>query len=70
MTSAPKTLTSDEIRGHIAMLAFSALVAGSFSLGAIVANDIDPRAITTARFAFATIVMGMVVMVMVIGYMW
>ena len=42
------------------MLAFSALVAGSFSLGAIVANDIDPQAITAARFAFATIVMGMV----------
>ena len=60
MTSVPTTLTSDEIRGHLAMLAFSALVAGSFSLGAIVANDIDPQAITVARFAFATIVMGMV----------
>lgn len=60
MTSVPTTLTSDEIRGHLAMLAFSALVAGSFSLGAIVANDIDPQAITAARFAFATIVMGMV----------
>ena len=60
MTSVPTTLTSDEIRGHLAMLAFSALVAGSFSLGAIVANHIDPQAITAARFAFATIVMGMV----------
>jgi hypothetical protein len=27
------------------MLAFSALVAGSFSLGALVANDIDPAAL-------------------------
>ena len=52
-------LTSDEIRGHFAMLGFSALVAGSFSLGAIVANDIAPQAITAARFVFATIVMGM-----------
>jgi drug/metabolite transporter (DMT)-like permease len=53
-------LTSDEVRGHFAMLGFSALVAGSFSLGAIVANDIAPQAITTARFVLATIVMGMV----------
>ena len=53
-------LTPDEIRGHLAMLGFSALVAGSFSLGAIVANDIAPQAITAARFVFATIVMGMV----------
>ncbi len=42
----PVTLTPDEIRGHLAMLGFSALVAGSFSLGALVANDIDPQAIT------------------------
>ena len=53
-------LTSDEVRGHLAMLGFSALVAGSFSLGAIVANDIAPQAITAARFILATIVMGMV----------
>ena len=53
-------LTSDEVRGHLAMLGFSALVAGSFSLGANVANDIAPQAITAARFVLATIVMGMV----------
>ena len=53
-------LTPDEIRGHLAMLGFSLLVAGSFSLGAIVANDIAPQAITAARFVFATIIMGMV----------
>ena len=53
-------LTPDEVRGHLAMLGFSALVAGSFSLGAIVANDIAPQAITAARFVLATIVMGMV----------
>lgn len=60
MKRIPVALTPDETRGHLAMLAFSALVAGSFSLGAIVANDIDPQAITAARFAFATIVIGMV----------
>ena len=53
-------LTPDEARGHLAMLGFSALVAGSFSLGTMVANDIDPQAITAARFVLATIVMGCV----------
>ena len=53
-------LSPDEVRGHLAMLGFSALVAGSFSLGAIVANDIDPQAITAARFVLATVVMGIV----------
>ena len=48
MTPVPASLTSDEVRGHLAMLAFSGLVAGSFSLGAIVANDIDPQAITAS----------------------
>ena len=56
----PTALTPDEIRGHLAMLGFSALVAGSFSLGALVANDIDPQAITAARFVLATVVMGLV----------
>lgn len=49
---------SDHARGHLAMLLFSALVAGSFSLGSIVANQIAPSAITAARFAIAAIVIG------------
>ena len=53
-------LTRDEARGHLAMLGFSVLVAGSFSLGTIVADDIDPQAITAARFVLATVVMGIV----------
>jgi len=44
--------------GHLAMLAFSVLVAGSFSLGAMMARDIDPLALTTARFFLAMIVIG------------
>lgn len=39
--------------GHAAMLLFSALVAGSFSLGAQVANDISPLALNAARFWLA-----------------
>lgn len=45
-------------RGHFAMLAFSALVAGSFSLGGMVANEIAPIALNTLRFAIAACVMG------------
>ena len=39
--------------GHLAMLAFSALVAGSFSLGALAAPLISPAAMTVARFGLA-----------------
>ena len=41
------------IQGHLAMLAFSAMVAGSFSLGAMMANDIDPVVFNAARFWLA-----------------
>ncbi|MEE4188592.1 MAG: DMT family transporter [Roseobacter sp.] len=41
------------LRGHAAMLAFSALVAGSFSLGAQVANEITPLALNAVRFWLA-----------------
>ncbi|WP_217359596.1 DMT family transporter [Ruegeria arenilitoris] len=40
------------------MLVFSALVAGSFSLGSLVANQIAPEAITAARFLIAAVVIG------------
>lgn len=44
--------------GHLAMLAFSALVAGSFSLGALAAPLIDPAALTVPRFALAGALVG------------
>ena len=47
-------------RGHLAMLAFSLLVAGSFSLGSIVANEIAPAALNAARFLIAAVVIGAV----------
>lgn len=44
--------------GHLAMLLFSMLVAGSFALGAMAANDIAPLALNAARFWIAVIVIG------------
>lgn len=47
-------------KGHLAMLAFSALVAGSFSLGAMAAPYMDPAALTTVRFLIAGVLVGIV----------
>ena len=49
---------SPGLQGHAAMLLFSALVAGSFSLGSLAANEIAPAAINAARFALAAVVIG------------
>ncbi|GHG85943.1 DMT family transporter [Pseudodonghicola xiamenensis] len=49
---------SPRAQGHLAMLTFSALVAGSFSLGSQVANQIAPAALNAARFAIAAVVIG------------
>lgn len=48
--------------GHLAMLVFSMLVAGSFALGALAANEIAPSALNAVRFWIATVIMGMAVM--------
>lgn len=45
-------------KGHAAMAVFPLLVAGSFSLGGLVADKIDPVALTTLRFVIATAVVG------------
>ena len=50
-------------QGHLAMLLFSALVAGSFSLGGMVANEIAPLALNAVRFVLAVVVVGTVAMV-------
>lgn len=44
--------------GHAAMLAFSALVAGSFSLGRLAAPLIAPEALTVVRFLLAGALVG------------
>lgn len=48
------------LRAHGAMLLFSMLVAGSFSLGVLIANDIAPMALNAARFVIAAVVIGLV----------
>lgn len=49
---------SPAAQGHLAMLLFAACVAGSFSLGALAANEIAPTALTALRFLIAAVVMG------------
>ncbi len=46
------------VAGHLAMLAFSVLVAGSFALGALVANEISPMALNALRFWVASGIVG------------
>lgn len=43
--------------GHGAMLAFSALVAFSFTFGKVIADDIDPTVLTAIRFVIALILL-------------
>jgi drug/metabolite transporter (DMT)-like permease len=52
------SLSAEARTGHLAMLAFSALVAGSFSLGGQVANEIAPAALNAVRFVIAMGVVG------------
>ncbi len=51
---------SGQRRGHLAMLTFSALVAGSFSLGSMAAPLIDPLALSALRFLLAGALVGAV----------
>ncbi len=49
---------NEATKGHLAVLLFSTLVAGSFALGGIVANDIAPTALNAARFVIASVLIG------------
>ncbi len=53
---------SGHLGGHLAMLVFSALVAGSFSLGAMAAPHIAPAALTAPRFLLAAVLVGVAAM--------
>ncbi|MEO1238710.1 MAG: DMT family transporter [Pseudomonadota bacterium] len=50
-------------QGHVAMLVFSALVAGSFSLGSMASPEVDPRAFMAARFLCAAVLLALAVRV-------
>ena len=56
-------LVTPALKGHLSMLCFSALVAGSFSLGALAANEIEPAALNAMRFLIASAVIGVAVLV-------
>lgn len=45
-------------RGHLAMLLFSMLIAGSFSLGTRIANMMDPAAMMALRFLISGVIIG------------
>lgn len=51
-------ILTPSLRGHLAMLTFSALVAGSFSLGSMAAPHIDAMALTALRFLLAGALVG------------
>jgi len=40
------------------MVVFSALIAGSYSLGGVIANEIEPAALNAVRFFIATVIIG------------
>ncbi|MDE2790178.1 MAG: DMT family transporter [Paracoccaceae bacterium] len=44
--------------GHLSMLAFSLLIAGSFSIGVRIANLMDPTALTAIRFLISGMIVG------------
>ncbi|SEK73705.1 EamA-like transporter family protein [Roseovarius azorensis] len=46
------------LRGHLAMLCFSGLVAGSFALGSMAAQHIEPAALNAPRFLLAAVIVG------------
>lgn len=50
--------------GHLAMLAFSVLIAGSFGLGSLAANEMAPEALTAVRYWIATVAIGTAAFVM------
>ncbi|MCP5086543.1 MAG: DMT family transporter [Rhodobacteraceae bacterium] len=49
--------------GHLAMLTFSILIAGSFSFGNMVANMVDPTAMMAVRFLISGIIIGAFVII-------
>lgn len=61
-TALKASARQGELMGHAAMLLFSAIVAGSFSLGGLVANEIAPAALNFVRFWLAALVLFVVIL--------
>ncbi len=53
---------TEAARGHLAMLCFSGLIAGSFALGSMAAPHIAPTALNAVRFILASLLVGVVVL--------
>ncbi len=51
---------TEALRGHLAMLCFSGLIAGSFALGSMAAPYIAPTALNAVRFVLASVLVGAV----------
>ncbi len=51
---------TDALKGHLAMLCFSGLIAGSFALGSLAAPHIAPTALNAVRFILASVLLGAV----------
>lgn len=62
-TSDTKTLATgrEKLLGHLAMLLFAALIAGSFSIGDLAVPFLAPAALNSLRFFLACILMAVVV---------
>ena len=56
-----------KLLGHLAMLLFALLVAGSFSLGALAAPHIGPSALNAFRFLLGTMVIGAIALALTGG---
>ena len=53
---------TDAMRGHLAMLGFSGLIAGSFALGSMAAPHVAPTALNAVRFVLASVLLGALAM--------
>ncbi len=49
---------TEPAKGHLAMLAFSLLIAGSFALGSMAAPHIAPTVLNAVRFLAASVILG------------
>ncbi|MCH1535105.1 MAG: DMT family transporter [Amylibacter sp.] len=49
---------TSEFKGHLAMLCFSAFIAGSFALGSMISNNLSPLIVTVIRFMITALFLG------------